>query len=114
MTQPDIYTIEARRRSAAEHGKAGDYGQLVARILRGDYDTDPDQVALAATLRELNWQPPVDSDLEEARRVAADWFEACNNPTVVRDVLNGKWDDESKVVVALAAIKRGRELERGL
>jgi hypothetical protein len=114
MTQPDIYTVEARRRSAEEHGKDGDVALLVTRILRGDYDTDPDQRAIAATLRELNWQPPVDPDLVEARKIAATMQKALGaDEGIASAYYAGRYDDGHTVSVALAAIKRGRELERG-
>ena len=109
VTQPDSYTVEARRRSAAEHNKDGSMPLLGARILAGEYDDSADQRVLAATLRELNWQPPVDPDLLEARKAASCGESDC----VKRGYLSGQYDGGTLVGIALAAIKRGRELERG-
>ncbi len=99
MTQPDIYTIEARRRLAAEY-QATDMPLAASDVLRGAHSTTAVN-ALAATLRELNWQPPIDPDLVEARKLSLEhgW-----HVSAIADDL------------ALAAIKRGRELaaqERG-
>ncbi len=91
MTQPDIYTIEARRRLAAEY-QATDMPIAASDVLRGAHSTTAVN-ALAATLRELNWQPPVDPDIEEARLIVE------RAPTMFESTF--------------AAIKRGRELERG-
>jgi hypothetical protein len=82
--------------------------------LAGAYDEHPMFLALAATLREYNWQPPVDPDLVEARKVAADTCASLGgNEGYVEHMRRGSYDCDREVQTALAAIKRGRELERG-
>ncbi|NYD88768.1 hypothetical protein [Sphingomonas melonis] len=58
--------------------------------------------AIAALLPE-----PVDADLVEARRIAADHYGG--NPWIAE----GECDEDKTVQIALAAIKRGRALEAG-
>ncbi len=99
MTQPDIYTVEARERIAKSFDDEG----MVANShdIRVGCWREREVAILAATLRELNWQPPVDPDLVEARSLVD---------------LHGFISGGSVGHLALAAIKRGRELaatERG-
>jgi hypothetical protein len=96
MTQPDIYTIEARRRLAETYD--AQEKSVSAKDIRDGFWRLQEVETLAATLRELNWQPPVDPDLVEARRMA---------------VRHGYCEDGYIPIVAFVAIKRGRELERG-
>jgi len=112
MTTPDIYTIEARRLTANSLRDEG-FSKLAEAVLRGDCDRSRDQRLLAATLRELNWQPPVDPDLVEARKVVAAVHSEPNYSSWARQVLDGQRDGSIEIHCALAAIKRGRELERG-
>lgn len=112
MTTPDIYTVEARRRLAAAYD--AEEKSVSAKDIRDGIWRRQEVEVLAATLRELNWQPPVDPDLLEARKLV----ESVNvaNPAYAKfaaEVLEGKWDDHTEVKVALAAIKRSRALERG-
>ena len=103
MTTPDIYTVEARRRLADAYDAEG--AAMSAISVREWKWRDLEVAVLSATLREHNWQPPVDPDEHEAwevyRRYCTDGvdFEHRNE--------RGVYD------VALAALKRGRELERG-
>ncbi len=104
MTQPDIYMVEARRRLADVEGCEGlaeniRKGHAVAHYVR----------TFAATLRELNWQPPVDPDLLEARKVAAAHWQH-SDPRYASEILSGICDSGVSVSVAIPAIKRGREL----
>jgi hypothetical protein len=110
MTQPDIYTVEARRRLAAPRFE--DSPTYAACILDGSA-LQLEAPVLAAALRELNWQPPVDPDLLEARKVVAAVHDDPSYVNFARRVLDGEEDDCTDVKCALAAIKRGRELERG-
>lgn len=112
MTQPDIYTIEARRWAGAAY-RANSMNYKAQSIEEGEEDNNAFVAGYAATLRELNWQPPVDPDLIEARKIAVEQRRQDRSDDVQRAVLNGLWDDEYVVRSALAAIKRGRELERG-
>lgn len=106
MTQPDIYTVEARRRVAAMDQAPG----MAEAILSGEFTPSIIDL-LAATLRELNWQPLVDPDLLEARKIAANDFRR-DDCFAIADLLErGGNDDHSSVRTSLAAIKRGRELE---
>ena len=115
MTTPDIYTIEARRLTANSLRDEG-FANIADAVLRGDCDSARDQRLLTATLRELNWQPPVDPDLIEARKIAADVCARCGNSDGAALFLSGTWDNEPDALLTLTAIKRGRELaaqERG-
>jgi hypothetical protein len=105
MTTLDIETIEARRRLAAVEGDSG----VAANILKG-HAVRHYSDALAATLRELNWQPPVDPDLIEARKIVADAHSEPVYSTWAHQVIDGKRDDCIEMRCCLAAIKRGREL----
>lgn len=63
---------------------------------------------VASALVRNGWKP-VDPDLIEARKMAAETY-----PEIAKDYLAGKWDNNSSTVQSrLAGIKRGRELERG-
>ncbi len=53
---------------------------------------------------------PVDPDLVEARRVACDAVPSWGEDQE-RDCTAGKYDKNLFVIIALAAIRRGRELE---
>ena len=108
MTQPDIYTVEARRRVSAAYA-ANDMPNNARDILDGSYAQSGVE-ALAATLRELNWQPPVDPDLVEARKIAAAHWQH-SDPRYASEILSGTCDSGISVSVAILAIKRGRELE---
>ena len=87
----DIYIIEAQRRFRdSTHGAID---------------------MLAITLRELNWQPPVDPDLIEARKLTAHEYSIGGPFYAASDeIRQGKKDDKMCVRTALAGIKRGREL----
>ncbi len=66
---------------------------------------------LAARLARENWRP-VDPGLIEAREIVR----AINSryaPIFAGEVGAGRHDNHIEVEIALAAIKRGRELERG-
>lgn len=63
----------------------------------------------AAMLARTGWEPE-DPDLIAAREVAKGvWF----SPALYEELDAGGWDHSGMMKVALAAIKRGRELERG-
>lgn len=70
---------------------------------------------IAARLAREGWKP-VDPDLIEAREIVAKWWE--NPPSHYRNVFDpesfrrGERDTFPEVTQTLAAIKRGRELER--
>lgn len=67
---------------------------------------------LAARLARENWRP-VDPDLLEAREIAAQQAEMDGSPDWATRARQGEADKGNWVQIALAAIKRGRELERG-
>ena len=62
---------------------------------------------VASALARTGWKP-VDPDLIEARKMAAEKYPN-NKPTYD----GGLWDHMPEVRYFLAGIKRGRELERG-
>ena len=100
MTTPDIYTVEARRRlaeGATARGFTGDaHVYSVGESRGGEVET------LAATLRELNWQSPVDPDEEGVRlaMVSCGWEDV---ETIVRAKLySSSWK------LALAAYRAGK------
>lgn len=64
--------------------------------------------AIAELLR-----PVVDEDLIEAREVAASMYDNGRNELLASNVRKGLRDDGMDVSIALAAIARGRALERG-
>lgn len=55
---------------------------------------------------------PVDPLLVEARQTYAVWCEDRNLPGSARRIRDGEWDDTTPMVIALAALRRGMELER--
>ena len=58
-------------------------------------------------------QPPVDPLLQEAREICAARFDAENNRSVASDYRSGLFDnDDKELSIALAALKRGMEIER--
>jgi hypothetical protein len=109
MTQPDIYTVEARRWVGAGYRASG-MNCTAELIESGGQDDDFFVASYAATLRELNWQPPVDPDLVEARKIAAAHWQH-SDPRYASEILSGTCDSGISVSVAIPAIKRGRELE---
>jgi len=87
--------VELVRDLHADHVKHGSHDYVQDFVLR-----------TAAIVAEL--PNPVDPDLIEARKVAAETFYR----GVTDDVLAGEYDDKGRVVkCCLAGIKRGRELE---
>lgn len=89
---------EARRQIAAEDPKH------IPRV--------NDVAIRAAALAREGWEPE-DPDLKEAREACARDAEQCGlekAPTLYR---TGERDDSPTMRCALAALKRGRELERG-
>ena len=102
-TEPDIYTVEARRRLADACEEGGQTHS--AKMLRDNCDAElwPSSVAaLATTLRELNWQPPVDPDEVVVAQMAA-IFAFCDDgdkPETMRDLPTFK--------AALAAYRAGK------
>jgi hypothetical protein len=100
MTQPDIYTVEARRRIAAVFEDAGN--NYTGNRVRDGECSLAEVMALAATLRELNWQSPVDPDEEGVRlaMVSCGWEDV---ETIVRAKLySSSWK------LALAAYRAGK------
>ena len=87
--------------------------ELVEEVVPGNrlFGVALDQAALkafAAYIREHETEP-VDPDLIEAREIVADK----SNDDCTDIILSGRWDGYTIVIAALAALKRGRELERG-
>lgn len=72
-------------------------------------------LAHARTLDRLHGRTPIDPDLIEAREVCARYFEAKDRHWVASEYREGRYDIglDNELTIALAAIKRGRELQRG-
>lgn len=64
-------------------------------------------------LNELVLREPVDPDLLEAREIAAQGCDDCLMPATAHEIRNGVKDKSREVKTALAALRRGREIERG-
>ena len=77
-----------------------------ARLGRG-YPADCARILAARLIQRHHPELLVDPDLLEAREIAAKYW---GRADAAEEYRAGKWDDASHVVVALAAIKRGREL----
>lgn len=71
-------------------------------------------IAHARTLDKLHGRTPIDPDLAEAREVCARYFEAKDRTSVASEYREGRYDIglDNELTIALAAIKRGRELAR--
>ena len=80
-TRPDIYTVEARRRFA-ESCQERNLEQSAKAYRDGLFDDEYSLAILAATLRELNWQPPVDPDEDGARLAMLETGGYASLPTV--------------------------------
>lgn len=105
---------EARAREAVRESYARvGAGEMPGVLPEGITKRDLDISKRAARLAREGWEP-VDPDLIEARKVVADSAELASFfPTsFAHDARNGSMDARASVQVALAAIKRGRELER--
>ena len=64
-----------------------------------------------AEIARSGWMPPC-PDVIEAREVVAKEYDRLNYAKGAEDMRGGKWDLNINVPIALAAIKRGRELAR--
>jgi hypothetical protein len=108
MTEEEIL-IRAREAAIAEWSFHGIHSELTRN---GAYDGKGDFRIAIRALRDLS-KPlseiqPVDPDLIEAREiVGARYLE------LLPLYRAGRYDSGSTIPIALAAIKRGRELERG-
>ena len=72
---------------------------------------DSASLEIAAMLARTGWEPE-DPDLIAAREIVAEASRP-DFPNWSKHVCTGEYDDHDEVKLALAAIKRGRELERG-
>lgn len=87
--------------------------EAMRRAWSGGDPTPLDIAILAARLARENWRP-VDPDLIEARELAATAAKSlCWDTYTVERVRSGENSDCWLIDRFLAAIKRGRELERG-
>lgn len=64
-------------------------------------------------LERMNWQPPTDPDLIEAREWLASFHDNNHNAIWAPEAREGKYDHVRSILGFMAGIKRGRELERG-
>ena len=90
-----------------EMGTAGLLTSSIRRDAALGYTADQARILAARLIQRHHPELLVDPDLLEAREIAAKYW---GRADAAEEYRAGKWDDASHVVVALAAIKRGREL----
>jgi hypothetical protein len=67
-------------------------------------------MAVAATLKDLGWKPPIDEDTLLARKLVNEAFlaEMRGGAFYSEHILNGTWDDRPAMQATLAGIRAGR------
>lgn len=99
----------------AEHlDKADKVGRMVADLVEAYPEGLPVFYAKRSleAARELILPDPIDPDLLEAREMVAKYYEGRAGPAAARRTREGDYDGSAFLVLALAALKRGRELAK--
>ena len=95
--------------------ETGSYGWSADRIRRDaalGYPADRARILAARLIQRHHPELLVDPDLLEAREIVAKYWEVNGSPICAAGYRAGNRDDWVIAHIALAAIKRGRELEQ--
>lgn len=85
-------------------GAAPEWAYVRARRLWKEFPNRP-QIDLFSHLIAMLEEEPIDEDLIEARKICAE-----DRVDLASDYLDGGYDSSEAIRIALAALKRGREL----